>query len=345
MNGLITKSIQQLILLLEVVLNWSQRLKGLLPKGWMIGWMAIVTIMVALIMVRGIAADQPNEGGNSQSKTKLLPVPVPLLIGYQGRLADPSTGQAKANGNYSVVFSLYDVDSGGVPLWSESKTVSVVNGVFSTNLGDITPLDIGLFNGQALWLGIKVETDAEATPRQLITVVPYAIHAEDAATVGGQQPTDFAAASHTHSGTDITSGTVSEARVDAAVARDSEIMPIILTNDGSGSGLDADLLDGQHASAFATVDHNHDSRYYVRNFGTQFTSTLNLGETQNWFTYDWSPNELVIWSVRPTTSGGRISWSVEIERQSNDLLTYWININNVGASTTSIEAKYYTFSE
>ena len=32
-------------------------------------------------------------------------------------------------------------------------------------------------------------------------------------------------------------------------------------NDGSGSGLDADLLDGKHASAFATSDHNHDSTY------------------------------------------------------------------------------------
>ena len=32
-------------------------------------------------------------------------------------------------------------------------------------------------------------------------------------------------------------------------------------NDGSGSGLDADLLDGQHASAFAAASHNHDSTY------------------------------------------------------------------------------------
>jgi hypothetical protein len=30
------------------------------------------------------------------------------------------------------------------------------------------------------------------------------------------------------------------------------------TNDGPGSGLDADLLDGQHASAFASSSHSHD---------------------------------------------------------------------------------------
>lgn len=32
-------------------------------------------------------------------------------------------------------------------------------------------------------------------------------------------------------------------------------------NDGSGSGLDADTLDGSHASAFATSGHNHDATY------------------------------------------------------------------------------------
>lgn len=35
-------------------------------------------------------------------------------------------------------------------------------------------------------------------------------------------------------------------------------------NDGSGSGLDADLLDGKHASSFALSTHNHDDRY-IRN--------------------------------------------------------------------------------
>ena len=34
-------------------------------------------------------------------------------------------------------------------------------------------------------------------------------------------------------------------------------------NDGSGSGLDADLLDGNHASAFAPASHTHDDRYYT----------------------------------------------------------------------------------
>ena len=55
----------------------------------------------------------------------------------------------------------------------------------------------------------------------------------------------------------LTSGTVSAERIDEALARDSEIMPTVLAGDGEGSTLDADLLDGQHATAFAAASHEH----------------------------------------------------------------------------------------
>jgi len=48
-------------------------------------------------------------------------------------------------------------------------------------------------------------------------------------------------------------------------------------NDGSGSGLDADLLDGQHASAFATSSHNHDGDY-VNVTGDTMTGRLTLNQ-------------------------------------------------------------------
>lgn len=37
----------------------------------------------------------------------------------------------------------------------------------------------------------------------------------------------------------------------------SELLALLLTVDGSGSGLDADLLDGQSSAAFAAASHNH----------------------------------------------------------------------------------------
>lgn len=59
--------------------------------------------------------------------------------------------------------------------------------------------------------------------------------------------------------TQLKFGTVAEARIDPAIARDAEVFPLVLSQDGAGSGLDADLLDGQHAAAFAGAAHTHDA--------------------------------------------------------------------------------------
>ena len=49
----------------------------------------------------------------------------------------------------------------------------------------------------------------------------------------------------------------------------------ILTIDGSGSGIDADLLDGHHADYFSPVTHLHDDRY-VKKTGDRLTGALNF---------------------------------------------------------------------
>lgn len=67
----------------------------------------------------------------------------------------------------------------------------------------------------------------------------------------------FAGAAHTHDGADIATGTVVDARIDALIARDAEVFGIVLANDGVGSGLNADLLDGLEPTAFAAVVHVH----------------------------------------------------------------------------------------
>ncbi len=68
--------------------------------------------------------------------------------------------------------------------------------------------------------------------------------AGDADTLDGLDSTDFALAIHTHDGGDITSGTVGEPFIDPLITRDDEVVDIVKANDGSGSGIDADLLDG-----------------------------------------------------------------------------------------------------
>ncbi len=77
-----------------------------------------------------------------------------------------------------------------------------------------------------------------------------ATNAQNADTLDSRDSDSFANATHAHSGEDITSGTVAEARIDGTVARDGEVMPIVKANDGAGSEVDADTIDGQNSTAF-----------------------------------------------------------------------------------------------
>jgi hypothetical protein len=210
-------------------------------------------VLVSLAVVSGSTSAGPLAQGPTvvQGMTDMAPV-----LHYQGRLLDPATGNPKPNGIYSMTFRIYNTEVGGGPLWSETKSVAVNNGLFSVLLGDTVALDPAIFNGQALWLGVTVGSDPEAIPRQRIAHSPYALHsqhASQASELGGFPPDAFARAVHEHSGADITSGTVAASRIDPTIARDDEIMPIVLGNDGPGSGLDADTLDGYHASGFASA--------------------------------------------------------------------------------------------
>lgn len=77
-------------------------------------------------------------------------------------------------------------------------------------------------------------------------VVESTLVGVDAATLGGNSASFFQDASN------LTTGTLSDARLSSNVALDSEIVSTVLGNDGSGSGLDADTLDGLDSSAFRT---------------------------------------------------------------------------------------------
>ncbi len=77
----------------------------------------------------------------------------------------------------------------------------------------------------------------------------------------------YASVAHTHAGEDITSGTVADARIASTISRDSEVISLVLASDGSGSTLDADLLDGQHGSFYQNA-----SNINAGSLGTSFYS-------------------------------------------------------------------------
>jgi hypothetical protein len=118
----------------------------------------------------------------------LLPLVVfaegPQRINYQGYLTD--SGSNPVDGSVSIVFSIYSTDIGGTSLWSETQTVMVKKGLFNVQLGSATPLPS--FSVSPRYLGIKVGTDPEMTPRQLLASAPYALNAD---TLEGQHSSAF----------------------------------------------------------------------------------------------------------------------------------------------------------
>ena len=171
---------------------------------------------------------------------------------YQGQLND---GGAPANGSYDLRFAVYNAVTNGtrISAWLTNSAVSVSNGLFTTTLD----FGAGIFTGPNYWLDIAVKATnvtsfTALAPRQPILPVPYAIFANSASnvlgplsaaqltgTVGSSQiagtyanTVNFSSSGSTFAGTfigngsslsnlngsQITSGTVADARLSSNVA-------------------------------------------------------------------------------------------------------------------------------
>jgi len=162
---------------------------------------------------------------------------------YQGRL---EAGGTAASGSYDFRFRLAADALGnsyvGSPVLRDA--VSISDGLFAVTLdfGDV-------FGGADYWLQIEARTNSAPgyvllNPLQRFSATPYAMRAADAGRLEGQ---DLA---FVRNADNLDAGTVADARIPAAITRDAEVMGIVLGQDGAGSGLDADTLDGLHSSAF-----------------------------------------------------------------------------------------------
>lgn len=258
---------------------------------------------------------------------------TPFLT-YQGRLFDPKTGAAKPNGSYTIQFKLYDVATGGAPLWIESNNVVTNQGLFAIMLGSTTAFDQSIFDGRALFLGISIGGDPEATPRQPIGDVAYAIYARNAQKLAGKDVSAFAAAVHDHDGAQITSGSVDESFIDSAVTRDNEVLSIVKASDGSGSGVDADTLDGIDQFTFAKT---YSGAQIDQN------TALAVGGQEYWFTFGYSADQMVFWRVVPKVVGAKMKVEVEVEMSTNNTVTYWLRIYNTGAVASGYRVIRHTF--
>jgi hypothetical protein len=114
---------------------------------------------------------------------------VPQLINYQGLLVDGDG--ARISGTYSVLFGIYDSDTGGEPLWSETQDVVVTDGLFHVLLGAVTLIPHSVLDGGDRYLSVKVDSDPEMTPRRRVVSVAYSYHSNEADSLDGYGASDF----------------------------------------------------------------------------------------------------------------------------------------------------------
>jgi len=91
-------------------------------------------------------------------------------ISVQGILKD-ANGASVPDGNYAVIFRLFNQETGGSPVWQEEATVEVIGGIYTHYLGGVTPLNAANF-ANVLYLGLKVG-NYELNPRTKMTHAPY----------------------------------------------------------------------------------------------------------------------------------------------------------------------------
>jgi hypothetical protein len=113
---------------------------------------------------------------------------VPTTVAFSGNLSDAS---GPIDGNVQVTFRLFDAETSGTELWTETHDLVADNGVVLAELGSAgSPLDDIVFDGSDTWL--EVEVDGEVlSPRSTIGSVPYAIAASVADYLGPYAPADL----------------------------------------------------------------------------------------------------------------------------------------------------------
>jgi|GEM_PF-1386943 len=96
---------------------------------------------------------------------------VPGLIGFQGQLTENSN---PVDGEIEISFKIYNVATGGSPMWTEVQTVTVEDGRYSVLLGSVTTLEGLEFFGDR-WLALQVTGQSEMAPRYRLATSPFSM--------------------------------------------------------------------------------------------------------------------------------------------------------------------------
>lgn len=105
--------------------------------------------------------------------TQLAAQGVVGTLSIQGSLK-ANNGRAVDDGTYALTFKLYTAQTGGTAIWTEAHpSVNIIGGIYSVELGTITPLTPAF--DVPYWLGITIGSSIELQPRTALTPAPYAL--------------------------------------------------------------------------------------------------------------------------------------------------------------------------
>jgi hypothetical protein len=193
-----------------------------------------IVVVLALVLLVSISS--------TSTAMPLQQATPPAALTYQGHLLD-ETGSPVPDGIYETTFSLWDASTGGVCLWGpETHNLEISDGFFAVVLGISDPIDAAdLETNSYIEIAVGGETLA---PRQQIASVAFALVADEA---------KYADAAPWAGLTDVPAGFADGVDDDTTYTAGNQLS---LTGtrfdvlEGSGSDLDADLLDGQEGSYY-----------------------------------------------------------------------------------------------
>ena len=197
---------------------------------------------------------------------------VPARISFQGFLEDAS---GPVSDSLSIIFRLFDAETGTTPLWEESQAgVVVAQGIYNVTLGTGTinaayrTLEEAILTSDELWLEVQIDGEADPmSPRQAIASTVFAIKAGNTDRLGGLTLTDLNAA---YINTDEIDAIHSGMIADDSISAD-DLAPDSVTNaELADDAVESDnILDG----SIEPEDLSYD---YVRATGDTMTGDLTI---------------------------------------------------------------------
>lgn len=189
-------------------------------------------------------------------------------INFQGKVVN-TDGTNVANGSYNFLFCIYTTASpitactsgaNNDAIWRESKSLTVTDGIFQSNLGDTNAFGGSVnFNTDNIYLGINFNSNGQMTPLVQFTASPYALNSDklqggDWASPGAIGSTTAAAGTFTS----VTTGSIATASgvINLQPAGSATTSSVQIGSGGSGSttpdffGLDVKSTTGDPAGGY-----------------------------------------------------------------------------------------------